>query len=59
MPLLLMLAALLSVLSLQVGAQVMLLKNLDLHGSADSMLVNGSCGVVIGFDSEQASAIHD
>ena len=43
---------------LQVGAQVMLLKNLDLHGRADSMLVNGSCGVVIGFAAEQASALY-
>ena len=30
----------------QVGAQVMLLKNLDLTSSSDQMLVNGSRGVV-------------
>jgi hypothetical protein len=33
----------------QVGAQVMLLKNLDLEAGAGRMLVNGSRGVVIGF----------
>ena len=32
--------------SAQVGAQVMLLKNLDLTSSSDQMLVNGSRGVV-------------
>jgi hypothetical protein len=32
-----------------VGAQVMLLKNLDLEAGAGRMLVNGSRGVVIGF----------
>ena len=30
----------------QVGAQVMLLRNLELTGPADRMLVNGSRGVV-------------
>ena len=33
----------------QVGAQVMLLKNLDLEAGAGRMLVNGSRGVVTGF----------
>ena len=33
----------------QVGAQVILLKNLDLTGDARTMLVNGSRGTVIGF----------
>jgi len=36
-------------IKLKIGAQVMLLKNLDLVGSKDSMLVNGSRGVVIGW----------
>lgn len=35
--------------AVQVNAQVMLLKNLDLSGNADQMLVNGSRGVVVGF----------
>lgn len=36
-------------LDLQVGAQVMLLWNKHLNGDSDSMLVNGSRGVVTGF----------
>jgi hypothetical protein len=31
----------------------MLLRNLDMKGGADSMLVNGSRGVVIGFKSRE------
>jgi len=40
---------------MQVGAQVMLLRNLDMKGGAGSMLVNGSRGVVTGFKSREVS----
>ena len=41
----------------QVGAQVMLLKNLALTGNAETMLVNGSRGTVIAFDPATVSLL--
>jgi hypothetical protein len=35
--------------SLKMGAQVMLLRNLELSGGASRMLVNGSRGVISGY----------
>ncbi len=40
----------------QVGAQVMLLKNLELDTSAKEMLVNGSRGVVTSFKTKEVRA---
>jgi len=37
----------------QVGAQVMLLRNLELDTASDAMLVNGSRGVITDFKSKK------
>lgn len=42
---------------LQVGSQVMLLRNIDLNGGAESMLVNGSRGVVTSFKAREVNSL--
>lgn len=46
-----------SAVTLKEGAQVMLLKNLDL--GSQSMLVNGSRGVIVGFETDVRRVLFD